>query len=456
MKTLNIGIIILLSFFLILVGCAKKDSKSSDSNSTTSTTTTDTDTDTTSTYTRDNTPAKSSVAVPASMSGSGSASRSSNAEGDPVQSSDAMFYGLVKVGVMMMKSSVSSADLNLMLADARYSVSDNDTCYEKNAYTVNFTQAMYNSVVNMEKEFGGDEGASGTMSAQFKQHIGKEINPPVAYKITTINEGGYTKQLKVGDSCSAITSGSGVETFRWDDNNTKLQVAFDDSVGDEVMKGSFSYDDTKKKSVIKMTFKVGTDKQTINFNISECSSSQKSGMSGDCAIFGFGMKFAMSGGATAMIKGSGKADDSGGYGEADMGFKSGAMSMTQKYKEKWDGKGNLTYVSASTDGGSTWSTSGTSDDTYTESSGYEAQPYSVSVEVSGSTYTEEGSYHIVLDDKNPNTYPEAVVGYGEIRGSQTFWDFWGADSTATHDLWEIPSSGDMEEVSSAAITITAN
>ena len=67
MKTLNIGIIILLSFFLILVGCAKKDSKSSDSD--TSTTTTDTDTTTTSSYTRGNTPEKSSVDLPASLSG---------------------------------------------------------------------------------------------------------------------------------------------------------------------------------------------------------------------------------------------------------------------------------------------------------------------------------------------------------------------------------------------------
>jgi len=61
-----------------------------------------------------------------------------------------------------------------------------------------------------------------------------------------------------------------------------------------------------------------------------------------------------------------------------------------------------------------------------------------------------------LDGENANTKPEAVVGYGEIRGAESFWDFWGGDSSATLDLWAIPSSGNMTEVSGASITVTAN
>ena len=78
------------------------------------------------------------------------------------------------------------------------------------------------------------------------------------------------------------------------------------------------------------------------------------------------------------------------------------------------------------------------------------------VNVSGSAYDTEGSYHLVLDEKDPNSSPEAIVGYGEIRGDKSFWDFWGGDSSATLDLWTIPSSGNMTEVTGASITVTAN
>ena len=89
----------------VFLGC----SKSSDS-STSSTTTAST-----STYTRSNTPAKSSVAIPASLSASGSASsRTAYAA-----SGTAMFYEMLKGVVAMMKGTISSADLNLMLVDAR-------------------------------------------------------------------------------------------------------------------------------------------------------------------------------------------------------------------------------------------------------------------------------------------------------------------------------------------------
>jgi len=447
MKTLNIGIIILLSFFLILVGCAKKDSKSSDSD--TSTTTTDTDTTTTSSYTRGNTPEKSSVDLPASLSGSGSSSsRSAN------QEISSVFYSMLKAGVMMMKTSVSSADLNLMLADVRVADSTKGTCYDVGEYSLTFTEAMYNSLVNMEKEFGGEEGADNSISATFKQFVGKEINPPVAYKLSDISEGGYSSELKVGDNCSAITSGSGAETFRWDTSKKKLQVAFDDSSGGTTMKGSFSYDDDKKKSSINMTYDDGTNAMKMTMNLATCNDNQSSGMSGDCAIYSFTQSYSDATYGESMMKGSGKADDKGGYGEAKMSMTYNGSDMSIEYKENWDGSGTVTYA-AIKQGGSWTVVGGEADTTYSEDS-YDSQPYSITVEVSGSSYTTKGSYHLVLDGKDPNSAPEAIVGYGEIRGAESFWDFWGGDTSATLDLWEIPSSGDMEEVPNAAITITAN
>ena len=42
---------------------------------------------------------------------------------------------------------------------------------------------MYNALVAMEEDFGGEEGESNSMSAQFKQYIGQTMTPPISYKL---------------------------------------------------------------------------------------------------------------------------------------------------------------------------------------------------------------------------------------------------------------------------------
>ena len=439
MKSLKVVLLFVASLGLLAYGCAKSDDSSGGSSASTSK------------YSRSNTPSKSSVSVPASLSGKGSSSRTAN-----LDTSNAMFYSMLKGGVMMMKSSVSSADLNLMLVDARYSDTVMGTCYASGEYSLTFSQEMYNALVAMEQDFGGEEGASGSMSAQFKQYIGTELKPPVSYKLVdNLTQGGYKYELKVGESCSGSNvSGTGIETLRWDENKTKLQVAFDDSQAGSVMKGSFSYDSEKKNSTVNMTFTSGSDNATIVMNLSECSTSQASNTTGDCAIFGFTQKFSSSQGGssfTAMIKAKGKADDKGGYGEADMSFTMSGTNMKNQYKEKWDGQGNLTYVAYKGNGDSSWSESGSNDGGYSESD-YDAQGYTVTIKNSSdnSSFTAAGSYHVALED--PSSKPEAIVGYGEIRGADSFWDYWGADSTATHYLY---GADNNSQISGVTITITA-
>ena len=179
-------------------------------------------------------------------------------------------------------------------------------------------------------------------------------------------------------------------------------------------------------------------------------------MSGDCAVFGFTQKFSYTHGVTAetaMIKAKGKADDSGGYGEASMSFNSSSFgNMKMQYKEKWNSAGSLTYVAFKDNGSSTWQTmSGTapgSDDAYAESD-YDAQGYNVSVKVGSDNFSSSGSYHITLED--PSSKPEAIVGYGEIRGSETFRDYWGADNSSTHYLY---GPDNNSKISGVTITIT--
>ena len=71
----------------------------------------------------------------------------------------------------MMKGTISSADLNLMLIDTRIAggYTASSTCYEQGTYTITFSQGMYNSLVAMENEFGETEGESGSMSSGFKR-----------------------------------------------------------------------------------------------------------------------------------------------------------------------------------------------------------------------------------------------------------------------------------------------
>ena len=57
----------------------------------------------------------------------------------------------------------------------------------------------------------------------------------------------------------------------------------------EGVNGSFSYDDTKKKSTVNIIFAM-EDNFTSLINLAECSTSQKEGMSEECAMFRFTQK----------------------------------------------------------------------------------------------------------------------------------------------------------------------
>ena len=174
------------------------------------------------------------------------------------------------------------------------------------------------------------------MSSEFKKYKGQTMDPPISYKLVdNLSTGGYKYELEVGEDCSGKTlTGSYIDTLRWDDNKTKLQTAFKS----ESINVSFSYDDAKNKSTVKINFSKGLDNFTSLTNLDECSTSQKEGMTGDCAMFGFTQKFSYTHGGsteTAMIKAKGKADDSGGYCEASLFFYSSSFgNMKINYKEK--------------------------------------------------------------------------------------------------------------------------
>jgi len=442
MKNFTNLLIFLAIISLVFLGCAKKDSSSSSSSSTTSTTSTST-----STYTRSNSPAKSSVAIPSSLSASGSASsRTAYA----AASGTAMFYEMLKSVVAMMKGTISSADLNLMLIDTRIAdgYTASSTCYEQGTYTITFSQGMYNSLVAMEKEFGGTEGESGSMSSSFKQYIGKTISPPVAYKYEDISAGGYNHQISVGDSCSALN-----ETFRWNTAKTKLSSQFGDSFGGETFKGTFTYDDTNKISTFQAELS-GSFAMKMYISLKTCSGSSSNGMTGDCVVFEFKESYSDATNGTSLMSAVGKADDSGGYAKAKMSFTSSGTNYEFGYKEFWQGNGTVDAImscSSNCDSaGATWTTDGTTNTTYDESGGYDSGTTTVAV----SGVSADGSYLLIETGKTPSSNPEAVLGYGEIRSGNTEWEFWGPDTSITLDIYIINSDGTFTIQSGASVTFS--
>ncbi|MBC8259913.1 MAG: hypothetical protein H8E38_12910 [SAR324 cluster bacterium] len=421
------------------LGCSKSDDSSTSSASSTST----------STYTRSNTPAKSSVAVPASLSASGSASSRTAYATD--YSSSAIFYAMLKSVVSVMKGTVSSADLNLMLVDTRIAsgyAADNSTCYEQGAYTITFSQEMYNALVAQEKEFGGTEGESGSMSSSFKAYIGKTISPPVAYKFEDISAGGYNHQISTGDSCSSLT-----ETFRWNSAKTKLSSQFKDTSGSDTFKGTFTFDETNKNSTFQMEMS-GSMSVNMYISMKTCSDNSSTGMTGDCVIYEFKESFSDSTYGTSLMSAVGKADDSGGYAKAIMSYtqSSDNSSMELQYKEYWQGDGTVTAVStciSSCSSSSSWTTQGTENTTYAEDS-YDSGTTTVSV----SSVTADGSYLLIESGKTPSGNPEAVLGYGEIRSGKTEWEFWGPDTSITLDVYIINSNGTFTIQSGASVTLS--
>ena len=99
---------------------------------------------------------------------------------------------------------------------------------------------------------------------------------------------------------------------------------------------------------------------------------------------------------------------------------------------------------ASMSGTKSWS-----DDAYSESD-YDSQGYLVSIKNSSdkSSFNVKGSYHIAFEGSSNK--PEAIIGYGEIRGPESFWDYWGADTTATHKLYGADNNSQI-----SGVTVTA-
>ena len=157
------------------------------------------------------------------------------------------------------------------------------------------------------------------------------------------------------------------------------------------------------------------------------------------------------------IKGSGKADDSGGQALARASFTGGAPAY---FKEQWTGDGNATYVGTSANENGPFTTvAGTeaSNDQYNETS------YDVgdSWTFSDLSSLADGGYAIVISGKDPDTDgDEVIVGAGfkdATAGINLEWEFWGAQA-GTYDvfLYDIDNGNFGTDAGDLTITAASN
>ncbi|MEK9837180.1 MAG: hypothetical protein VW777_16755, partial [Deltaproteobacteria bacterium] len=78
---------------------------------------------------------------------------------------------------------------------------------------------------------------------------------------------------------------------------------------------------------------------------------------------------------------------------------------------------------------------------------FSSNPNTVSL---SSSISDNGSYEILISGRTPSANPESVVGYGEVKGSDSFWDFWGADTTGTFDIWRIDNSSKISQTATVS------
>ena len=449
MKKISYIIVLISIVSLFFVGCSSDDTAV-----TATTAAADNSSSTTATKNeRTNTPAKSTVSTPSSMSASGSASsRSATKAGDDSDFADSSkIYPMIKVVVAMMKDSISMADLNLMLVDARIAAGNtaSSTCYEKADYKITFTQAMYNSLVAQEEDFGGKEGGEGSMSASMKSMIGTEMDGPVAYKFQDIDAGGYAQEVLTGETCDTLK-----ESFRWNTAKTKLASQFSDEMGDDTFTGTFTYngDDNVSTFSIEMS---GSMSLLMSLNMAVCTAEQAADMTGDCAVFSLSQKFTGEG-MTMLMQADGKADDGGGYGVGYESFSMQGMNMSYGYKESFAGDGAVTGSSTCTqnckDASATWTVKGEMDTDYEETSYESGGANAATVSVSG--VTADGSYMLVITGEDPSTNPEATLGMGEIRSGTTSWEFWGPDKTIGLDVYLMESDGTFTKQAGTTVTVS--
>ena len=109
-----------------------------------------------------------------------------------------------------------------------------------------------------------------------------------------------------------------------------------------------------------------------------------------------------------------------------------------EYKEEWKGDGSVTYAAVKIGSNPFQDVGGTASGDYgSESDTFSSNPNTVNL---SATITTAGSYEILIQGKTPSANPEAIVGYGEVSANDSFWDFWGAETSGTFDIWKVGGS----------------
>ena len=463
-QTLNRGLmklILWVSIILLFFGCAKKeDSDDSDSSSSSSG------------YTRTSTPTAMTTSVPSGMSASTikTSSRTANAyaSSGPCQNvsqtgASEIPNNKVAVGCEtlakatgILGNSILTGDFYLNFIDKQIA-SGVTTSSECKTATASFSNDLYESMKSIATTVGIDESDY----SNFKDSIG--TSQTLYYIYNTSSDSDYTYGLKVAESCDKISSSSGVHTYSWNSTSNNISVGFEDTNKNE--KGVFTYDPTSKRSTFRVTDQEqvstpdgGTDNNTNNYTVTlkECSASESSTTSGNCAILKINLSITGKGvfpsnhqsnagqSKTNSVNyyADGKVDDNGIFIKgtySDFTYAQDNRSNlvdnhTWIYEGSWN-KTGITYVKQNMDGGdySTFPSDGTVPTTYSQDS-YSASSNTLAIDNNSML---PGSYVVVKDtSSDPNTAPHKVIGIIEKSHDNFTSDAWGKPSSSKLWVWD--------------------
>jgi hypothetical protein len=371
------------------------------------------------------------------------------------------------------------------------STETSSNCVEPNSISLTFTQAMLNSIINIENNYNIPSDGN-KVSDEFSSKVNTTVTPPVYFnwftKSTTASDP-YTNVLMIGTdnkACNTIGSEPSLLLLKFtdvtDEANMKatahLYVSDSESGIPFTYFAALGFDAARKSMTVKLDIKISDLRNLVTYTLRECNSSEQKSAS-NCSIFKFNTRFTLDGTNYTDMFAAGKADDDGGVGEAK--FSSSGTDDAFYYREVWKNTGALTYVGYRDKVTDNWSTLAGSDSTNYDETSYTTSSHTASV----ATYTCSGCTSVTLQTVNgidllPEGYYVAVV-QGQIpsdNNNQSIYgyffreviddggtaediidaEYWGPEPNTgesfVYDIWSF--SGSTYTQRNARLTLTGN
>ena len=371
------------------------------------------------------------------------------------------------------------------------STETSSNCVEPNSISFTFTQAMLNSIINIENNYNIPSDGN-KISDEFSSKVNTTVTPPVYfnwYTKSATTSDPYTNVLRIGadnKACNTIGSEPSLLLLKFTDVTdaanmkamAQLYLSESESGITTTYFAALGFDAARKSMTVKLDLKVSTLRNLVIYTLKECNSSEQKSAA-NCSIFKFNTRFTLDGTNYTDMFAAGKADDDGGVGEAKYSV-SGSENASY-YREVWNNTGALTYVGDKDKATDSWRTLAGSDSTTYDETSYTTSSHTPSVAtytcggctsvtlqtVNGKDLLPEGFYFAVVQGQTPSdNNNESIYGYffreviddGGTAEDIIDAEYWGPEPNTgesfVYDIWSF--SGGTYTQRNARLTLTGN